>query len=119
MKGTYLLLAVAMAFPIEAVAEQPDRSRLIGSPIYSSDGAEVGTISDVRLHEGGRLSEVRIDAVARFGFGTRQVEIPGRAITIVRGAAVLALPKEAVELLPSIDGHATNADQQRGFTPSD
>ena len=115
MKVTWLLLAVAMALPVEAVAEQPDRSRLIGSPIYSSDGAEVGTISDVRLDEGGGLSAVRIDAAARLGFGTRQVEISGGAVTIVRGAAVLALPKEAVEMLPSIDGLATNADQQQGF----
>ena len=111
MKVTYLLLAVAMALPIDAVAEQPDRSRLIGSPIYSSDGAEVGIISDIRLDEGGKLSSVRIDAAARLGFGTRQVEIPGRAVTIVRGAAVLALPKEAIELLPGIDGQATNEDQ--------
>jgi sporulation protein YlmC with PRC-barrel domain len=115
MKVTCLLLGVAMALPVEAVAEQPDRSRLIGSPIYSSDGAEVGTIADVRLDEGGRLSAVRVDAAARLGFGTRRVEIPGRAVTIVRGAAVLAVPKEAVEMLPSIDGPATNADQQQGF----
>jgi sporulation protein YlmC with PRC-barrel domain len=111
MKVTYLLLAVTMALPIEAIAEQPDRSRLIGSPIYSSDGAEVGTISDVRLDESGRLSAVRLDAAARLGFGTRQVEIPGRAVTIVRGVAVLALPKDAIESLPSIDGQATNEDQ--------
>jgi sporulation protein YlmC with PRC-barrel domain len=84
MKVTWLLLAVAMALPVEAVAEQPDRSRLIGSPIYSSDGAEVGTISDVRLDEGGGLSAVRIDAAARLGFGTRRVEISGRAVTIMR-----------------------------------
>jgi len=115
MKITYLLLAAAMAFPVEAVAEQPDRSRLIGSPIYSSDGVEVGTISDVRLDEGGKLSAVRIDAAARLGVGTEQVEIPGRAVTIVRGAAFLALPKVPVEFLPSIDGLATNADQQQGF----
>jgi hypothetical protein len=77
MKITCLLLAVAMALPVEAVAEQPDRFRLIGSPIYSSDGAEVGTIADIRLDEAGRLSAVRIDAAARLGFGTRQVEISG------------------------------------------
>ena len=32
-------------------------------------------------------------------------------MTIVRGAAVLALPKEAIEWLPGIDGQATNEDQ--------
>jgi sporulation protein YlmC with PRC-barrel domain len=110
MKAIVLLLAFAMALPVKA-AEQPDRYRLIGTPIYSSDGAEIGTIADVRLDEGGRLSSLRIDASARLGFGTRQVEIPGRAVTIVRGVAVLGVPNEAVELLPSDDCLATNADQ--------
>jgi len=43
---------------------------------------------------------VRIDAGARLGFGTREVQIPGRAVTIVRGVPVLDVPKEAVEHLP-------------------
>ena len=102
MRATCLLLAVAMVLTNEAIAEQPDRSRLIGTPIYSSDGAEVGTITDISFDEGGRLSAVRIDAAARLGFGARAVELPGRAVTIVRGVAVLDVPKEAVELLPSI-----------------
>jgi hypothetical protein len=38
---------------------------------------------------------------------SRPVEIPGRAVTIVRGAAVLAVPKEAAELLPGADDLAT------------
>jgi sporulation protein YlmC with PRC-barrel domain len=111
MKATCLWLAVAVALSNEAVAEQPDRSRLIGTTIYSSDGAEVGTITDVRLDEGGRLSAVRIEAGARLGFGVRNVELPGRAVTIVRGVAVLDVPKEAVELLPSIDVQGTSAGQ--------
>jgi len=111
MKATHLMLAVVMVLSSPALAERPDRSRLIGTTIYSSDGAEVGTIADVSLDESGRLSAVRIDAAARLGFGTRRVEIPGSAVTIVRGVAVLAVPKEAVELLPSVDVQETNADQ--------
>lgn len=45
-----------------AIAQQPHRTRLIGTTIYSSDGAEVGSITDVSLDEGGRLTVVRIDA---------------------------------------------------------
>jgi sporulation protein YlmC with PRC-barrel domain len=111
MKAIILLLAVAVALPIEAAAEQPDRSRLIGTTIYSSDGAEVGTITDISLDEGGRLSVVRIDASARLGFGVRTVELPGRAVSIVRGVAVLDVPKEAVELLPTIAVQGTSAGQ--------
>jgi CheY-like chemotaxis protein len=73
----------------------------------------------IRLDEGGRLSAVRIDAAARLGFGTRQVEIPGRAVTIVRGVAVLALPKDAIESLPSIDGQQRTKINSGIFTPSD
>jgi sporulation protein YlmC with PRC-barrel domain len=107
MKATSLLLAVAMALSNEATAEQPDRSHLIGTAIYSADGAEVGTIVDVKLDEGGRLASVRIDAAARMGFGTRRVELPGRAVTVVRGAAVVDVPKEAIEMLPSIGSTET------------
>ena len=85
----------------EATAEQSDRSRLIGTTLYSVDGAEVGTIADLRLDEGGRLATVRIETAARMGFGTRKVEVPGRAVTVVRGMAVVDVPKEAIEMLPS------------------
>jgi sporulation protein YlmC with PRC-barrel domain len=101
MKTTTLFAALVSAISTIAVAEQPDRSRLIGSPIYSSDGAEVGTITDVNLNEAGGLLAVRIDAGARLGFGTKQIQIPGRSVTIVRGVAVLDVPNEAVEQLPS------------------
>lgn len=111
MKATILMLAVALLLANSAAAEQPDWSRLIGTPIYSSDGAEVGTITDVSLDEGGRLNAVRIEAGARLGFGVRKVEIPGRGITIVRGVAVLAVPKEAVELLPGISDRRPATDE--------
>jgi hypothetical protein len=55
MKIATVVLAVALALANDAAAEQPDRSRLIGTPIYSSDGAEVGTIRDVHLDETGGL----------------------------------------------------------------
>jgi sporulation protein YlmC with PRC-barrel domain len=81
---------------------------LIGTTIYSADGAEVGTIADVRLDEGGgKLAAVRIDAAARMGFGTHRVELPGRGVTVVRGGPVVDVPKEAIEMLPSIDSTGT------------
>jgi sporulation protein YlmC with PRC-barrel domain len=107
MKATTIVLALALALAGDAAAERPDRSRLIGSPIYSSDGAEVGTIADVSLDEAGRLSAVRIEAATRLGFGVRTVEVAGRAVTIVRGVAVLDVPKEAVELLSSSGARVT------------
>jgi sporulation protein YlmC with PRC-barrel domain len=101
MKLTCLFLTVCLTLANSVSAQSADTSRLIGAAIYSADGAEVGTISDVSLDENGRLSAVRIAAGARLGFGVRTVEVPGRAVTIVRGVAVLDVPKEAVELLPS------------------
>jgi len=110
MKATVPVLALALVVANEATAEQPDRSRLIGTPIYSSDGAEVGTITDISHDEAGRLRAVRIDAGTRLGFGVRKVEIRGRSVTIVRGVAVLDVPKEAIELLPSVDTLGTSDD---------
>ena len=110
MKVTVLVLGLALVAANDAAAEQPDRSRFMGTPIYSSDGAEVGTITDVSLDEAGALRAIRVEAGTRLGFGVRTVEIPGRAVTIVRGVAVLGVPKEAIELLPSVDAQGMSDD---------
>ena len=99
-------IVAAMAFSTNALAERISPihgGALIGTTVYSSEGAEIGTVSDVRLDETGKVIGVRINAAARLGFGTRKVELPGNAVTLVRRNFVASLPKEAVEMLPSLD----------------
>ena len=110
-----IALTAAVAFPFAAMAQAPrdlDSSRLIGAPVYSADGAEIGTIADVRLDEAGRVAAVRIEAGARLGFGTRRVQLPGRSLTIVRGVAVVDIPKEAVEMLPTVEGTPADTNNE-------
>jgi hypothetical protein len=105
LRATALALALAVACSCGARAEQPqtlDSSRLMGTTVYSADGAEIGTITDVRLDDAGRLAEVRIETGVRLGFGARRVQLPGNSLFIVRGAAVVNLPKAAVEMLPTV-----------------
>ena len=84
MKIRYAMVTIVLAFCSQvARAEQPpDRSRLIGTTVYSSDGADIGTIADVRLDEAGRLASLRINAGTRLGFGVHQVELPGSSVTM-------------------------------------
>jgi sporulation protein YlmC with PRC-barrel domain len=101
-----IAIVAAMALSTNALAERVSpiqAGALIGTTVFSSDGAEIGTVSDVRLDETGKVIAVRINAAARLGFGTRKVELPGNAVTLVRGNFVASLPKEAVEMLPSLD----------------
>ena len=57
------------------------------------------------------MAALRIEAGARLGFGTRRVQLSGRSLTIVRGA-VVDIPKEAVEMLPTVDGTPADTNNE-------
>ena len=85
-------------------ADQGDpHARLIGTTVMAEDGAAIGEVTDVKLDDGGRPIAVRMRAGVRLGFGARTIELPRRSFTIVRGAVVVNLPREAVEMLVSVD----------------
>ena len=104
LRATAITLAIFYACDVQAQQPRRDISGLIGATVYSVDGAEIGTIADVRLDEGGKLAAVRIEAGVRLGFGVRTIQLSGNSLSIVRGAAVVNLPKEAIEMLPTVEG---------------
>ena len=112
LKATAIALAILYAWGVEAQQTRRDIGGLIGAPVYALDGAEIGTIADVRIDEGGQLAAIRIEAGARLGFGARTVQLPGSAVSIVRGAAVVNLPKEAVEMLPTVDRNSSDESKE-------
>ena len=114
LRSTAITLAILYTWGAEAQQVRRDIGGLIGATVYSLDGAEIGTITDVRMDEGGRLAAIRIEAGARLGFGVRTVQLPGSAVSIVRGAAVVNLPKEAVEMLPTVDRNSSDASNEGG-----
>jgi hypothetical protein len=82
----------------EAAAE------LIGAPVLAIDGTEVGKVADVLFDDDGQAARLRMDAASHLGLGTRRVEIPRGAFTLLRGTVVLELPAEAVQALPELAG---------------
>jgi hypothetical protein len=101
-----LVICASLAFTdASAAAERgrPEAGRLIGTTVLAADGAEIGVVEDVRVDEQGVPSSIRVKAGARLGFGVRSVHLPKNAFTIVRGQVVVDLPRETVEMLPSID----------------
>ena len=103
LRAALIGVALVVSLPLAAQEGPRDIRPLIGTTIYSSDGADIGTVADVSFDESGRLAAVRIEAGARLGFGTRKVQLPGNVFTKVRGNLVAGIPKEAVEALPTLD----------------
>jgi hypothetical protein len=77
-------------------------TELIGAPVFAADGSEVGEVSDLLFDDEGQARKVRIKAAAHLGLGTRTIEIPQGAFTLLRGAVVLDLPAEAMQAFPEL-----------------
>jgi PRC-barrel domain len=77
-------------------------AELIGAPVLSADGVDIGEVVDVMFDDEGRPARLRMNAAAHLGLGTRRIEIPRGAFIVLRGAVVLELPAEAVQALPEL-----------------
>jgi hypothetical protein len=110
MKITALLLAVVVAC-LPAFAEEPGKldaqaeelaSLLIGAPVLSKDGVEVGQVFYVIVDETGQPDRVFIVTDSHLGFGPRTLELSKYDFLPVRGAIVLEVPALEVLSLPSL-----------------
>ena len=111
-KPVWMLIAVVLLITVPASlrAQSPGRvqleaaelaAELMGGPVFSADGIEVGELVDLSMTDGGRVNRIRITTAATLGFGSRVVEIPDGAFMILRGAVVVDFPAEAIEALPN------------------
>jgi hypothetical protein len=74
---------------------------LVGGPVFSADGIEVGELVDLSMTNDGRVNAIRITTAAMLRLGSRVVEVPDGTFMILRGAVVLDLPAESIEALPN------------------
>jgi hypothetical protein len=94
LRGTALVQA-------QAPTQEEIISELIGAPVFSSDGQEVGLVSDVATAPDGQIIGVSMKSARFLGMGEAEVGLPDGSFTTLRGAIVLALPADGVEgLLP-------------------
>ena len=99
---------VAHAEPGKVDAEAAEMAaELIGAPVFSKDGTEVGEVADISFDDELQPDKLRMTTGAMLGLGTRIVQIPKGSFMPVRGAVFLDVPAEAVaafaELAEPID----------------
>jgi hypothetical protein len=74
-----LALALATAVPAFAQGQTPPTSQsetqLVGFPVYSSDGAQLGQVVQVAMADDGKLRAVRAELGEFLGIGTATVVI--------------------------------------------
>lgn len=96
-----ILLAVAwiVSSSAQALTQQEIVRELIGAPVYSMEGHEVGTVTDIALDEDQLFSALLMKTSRSLGFGERTVRVPGSAFIALRGSVVLDLPAQGVDAL--------------------
>lgn len=97
----FVVAGLHLAQPLPAHAITPDEmvEKVVGAPVYASDGYEVGEVVDVSVSDDGEIDAVRVKTGAFLGFGERVLTLSKGYFTVLRGAVVLDLPAEAVETL--------------------
>jgi hypothetical protein len=86
------------------------RAELIGAPVFTLDGSEVGQVHEVAFDDELRPARLRVATKPVSGLGPRIIDLPSGSFTILRGAVLLHLPQDAVRELGDIesDGLATD-----------
>ena len=98
-----IMLAVgqsaALASSAHALTQEEIVQELIGAPVYSTDGQEVGTVADIALDEDKQFDALLMNTSRKLGFGGRIVRVPGGAFIALRGSVVLDLPAQSMDVL--------------------
>jgi sporulation protein YlmC with PRC-barrel domain len=104
LTGFALTVLLMGAVPV-ARAEDPGKvdlealemvSELIGAPVFSKDGTEVGQVADIAFDDKLQPQRLRMTTGRHLGLGARTLEIPKGSFMPVRGAVILDVPAEAV-----------------------
>ena len=92
-------LLIVQPFTAHAITPDEMVEEVIGAPVYASDGHEVGKVVDVSVSDEGEIDAVRFKTGAFLGFGEHVLAMSKGDFTVLRGAVVLDLPAEAIEIL--------------------
>ena len=94
-----ILFSVGLLSPVHALTQEQIVRELIGAPVYSTDGHEVGTVERIALGEDKEFETLVMKTDQHLGFGERTVEVPSSAFIALRGAVVLDLPAASMDAL--------------------
>jgi hypothetical protein len=98
-----VLLCVASAGSVaqDRATAPPDPFELVGAPVFTADGCEVGQVAAVTVKPDGMIGEMRMTTATPLGIGQRMVVIPLEGIVVLRGAVVLDLSPSELDMLPN------------------
>jgi sporulation protein YlmC with PRC-barrel domain len=94
-----VLFAVGLLSPAQALTQEQIVRELIGKPVYSMDGKQVGTVADIALGHDKELETLMMNTDRSLGFGERTVKVPGSVFIALRGSIVLDLPAASMDVL--------------------
>jgi sporulation protein YlmC with PRC-barrel domain len=98
-----VLFALSLNWTLSASAlaliQEEIVGELIGAPVYSTDGQEVGTVAAIELDEDQQFDTLLMKTSRNLGFGERTVRLPGSAFIALRGSVVLDLPAQSMDAL--------------------
>lgn len=104
--ATFVLLAGAALVQL-AAAQGPHEAdslaaELVGAPVFTGDGTQVGKVAAVSEGADGQIREIRITTASPLGLGPRTVVLPAGSAIVLRGAVVVDLSPAEVDALPSV-----------------
>jgi len=96
-----LVCLVAVPAVHAQTSAQRGTSAVVGMPIYSSDGMEIGQVTNIGKYRGERSMIGEVGQV--LGFGTRYVLIPKAIATIEKDRVILTITSESVAKMLEVD----------------
>lgn len=83
-----------------------DKMELLGLPVWSSDGQELGVVTQVQTDQNGKVEAVHADVGRFMGLGDRKVRVDASLIAVSEGRIILSISAEETLMLPDVDEHA-------------
>jgi sporulation protein YlmC with PRC-barrel domain len=95
---SFLLIATsALSSTAQAMTQEEIIRELVGAPVYSADGQEVGSVGGIALDADQQFDTLLLQTSRHLGFGERTMQVPGSAFVALRGAVILKLSAEGLE----------------------
>ena len=91
------LAQFALAQSLRAELEE----ELIGAPVYSIDGTEIGKVEALKFDADDQIEEVTVARAQWLGIGFQTVVIPREKFIALRGAVVIELTTPDIYKLPA------------------
>lgn len=82
------------------------RAALIGKPVWTSDGKEIGIVSKVLTGADGKVEAVHVSVGSFMGLGERQVRVDASLIRLLEDRLMLTVSAEEVRMLPDVEESA-------------